>query len=212
MNHYHVITPLGRLTNTAALIRNLESQRRPQFDLTWHPIFDEGLPFDLAFPQHWITKGYCPPCKPFWQFWAHAMNRFLRYVEPNDFYCVLNDDDLYEPAFFEHLDLVRPNEVMIVSMKRGHHIPAGVEPERAHGTNTLEAKPESVQVGHIGAEQLICRGHIWGCYEFNDTIAADGERICEIVGTRPDCSPVTYVPDAFVWFNRLEPGRYDHDP
>ena len=54
LNHYHVLTPLGRLQNIEAVIQNLASQRRPQFDLTWHPILDEGQPFEIQFPQPWI--------------------------------------------------------------------------------------------------------------------------------------------------------------
>jgi hypothetical protein len=211
MNHYHVITPLARLQNLEAVIENLRAQRRPQFDLTWHPIFDEGLPFDIHLPQPWIQRGYCPRVKPFWLFWAHAMNRFMNSgdIDFTHHYCILNDDDLYEDGFFEHIDKVVPNDAMIVSMKRGHHIPPGVAPERAHGTETLEAKPEMMRVGYVGAEQLICQGRIWASYPFNLTVAADGERICQIISDLVPVNPPTYIPDAYVHFNYLEPGRWD---
>lgn len=209
MNRYHIVTPLARLQNLELLIENIKSQRRPQFEIVWHPILDEGLPFDISFSQHWVQKGYCPRAQPFWSFWAYAMNRFIDALKDTwllkDRFCVLNDDDAYEPGFFEHIDKVEPGDLMIVSMKRGHHTPTGVTPDRAHGTNTLEAKPESMQVGHVGAEQIIASGGIWMDYAFNNTIAADGERICEILKTH---TPV-YVPDAFVWFNYFEPGRWD---
>ena len=122
-------------------------------------------------------------------------------------YCILNDDDAYEEGFFEHIDKVQPGWLMVVSMKRGHNIPAGVAAERAHGTDTLEACPANMTVGRVGAEQLISIGEIWQKHQFNpESVSADGERICELLAANP--APM-YVPDAFVLFNYLEPGRWN---
>lgn len=202
---YHVITPLGRLQNLERLIRMLE----PMQQVRWHVIFDEGLPFDVSFSGHtqrWITKGYCPRSSPFWSFWADAQNRFISAgpLVDDDRYCILNDDDAYEPGFFDKLDR-HTGEVIVCSMKRGQHIPAGVAADRAHGTDTLEAKPESMGVGRVGAEQMITSGRVWAKYGFTNTITADGERIVKVVAE----NEVNYVPDAYVLFNRFENGRWD---
>ena len=198
---YHVLTPLRRLENLESLIRMM----RPT-PVIWHPIFDEGLPFDVTFPENWICKGYCPRSAPFWSMWADSLNRFIHAgrLEPDHRYLILNDDDFYEPDFFAKIDKV-DGDVLICSMKRGQHIPPGVSPERAHGTDTLEAKAESMVVGRVGAEQMIASGRVFERYGFNNSIAADGERIVRIIAE----NPVQYVPDAFVWFNYLEPGRWD---
>ena len=202
MRHtYHVLTPLKRLENLERLIDML--QDKPVF---WHPIFDEGLPFDVHFPHHWIQKGFCPRSAPFWSMWADSLNRFIHAgrLDADSRYLILNDDDFYEPDFFSKIDIV-DGEVLICSMKRGQRIPPGVTPERAHGTDTLEAKPESMVVGRVGAEQMVAAGRVFERYGFNNSIAADGERIVRIIAE----NRVQYVPEAFVWFNYLEPGRWD---
>lgn len=204
---YHVLSPFNRFENLRSLIDMLAGQRSPRFELRWHPIFDEDLPFAIHFPQSWITPGYCPPSRPFWSMWADALNRYISSgpLHPEHRYCILNDDDAYEPEFFEKVDKV-PGDILIVGMKRGHHIPAGVIPERAHGTETLEARPEAMAVGHVGAEQMICSGRVFERYGFNNSIAADGERIVKIITEE---KIVSYVPEASVWFNYYEPGRWD---
>ena len=201
---YHVITPFRRFENLEAQYRMLQDM-----PVRWHLILDSGLPWEPVFGLHggsWIQKGFCPRSAPFWSFWADALNRFISSgpLEPEDYYGILNDDDAYEPDFFHKLDR-HTGDVIVASMKRGHQIPPGVIPERAHGTDTLEAKPENMQVGRVGAEQLFCKGKIFEKYGFNNTITADGERICAIVKDHP----VDYAPEAFVWFNYLEFGRWN---
>jgi hypothetical protein len=119
-------------------------------------------------------------------------------------YAILNDDDAYEPGFWDKVRSCK-EEVLIPSMMRGVRTPAGVSPERAHGTNTLVADPANMKVGHIGVEQLIVSGRILKNCRLPLTIAGDGEMICYIAAT----NPVTYIPDCYVWFNYLEPGRWE---
>lgn len=198
---YHVVTPFRRFENLEPLVNMLRGT-----PVTWHPIFDEGLPFDIHFPYPWIEKGYVPRSQPFWSLWADSLNRFIAAgrLNPRDRYMILNDDDGFEPEFFKKLD-THDGDILVVSMKRGHHTPAGVAPERAHGTETLIAAPENMQVGGVGAEQMICTGEIFERYIFNNSISADGERIIKVVTE----NPTVYVPDVFVHFNFLEPGRWD---
>lgn len=205
---YHILTPFSRFENLRSVIDMLAAQRSPKFEIQWHPIFDENLPFAVHFPQRWITPGYCPPSKPFWSCWADALNRFISAgpLEPESRYCILNDDDAYEPGFFDKVDQA-VGECVAVSMKRGHRTPAGVAPERAHGTGTLEAKPDRMIPGQVGAEQLICTGRIFEKHGFQNRIDADGYRTMDIVNEDPP--RVVYLADAFVLFNYFEPGRWD---
>ena len=200
--NYHVVTPFRRFQNLEALLNMLTPM-----PVLWHLLLDEGLPFSLRLPA-WCTVYSCPKSEPFWSYWADSLNRFISrgFVDqnPKSRYLILNDDDFYEPDFFDKIDK-RDGEVIICSMIRGHNIPAGVIPERAHPTHTLTAAPESVQVGHIGAEQMVCSGRIFSAYGFNNTIAADGERICKIASENPP----EFAPEANVWFNYLEPGRWN---
>lgn len=204
MRSYHVITPFSRFSNLTRMIRMLEPM-----GVVWHPILDEGLPFDIKFPQPWILKGYCPPKEPFWQFWSDCLNRFVAAgdLNPDARYCLLNDDDFYEPDFFEKIDK-HDGEVVICSMKRGDHTPAAPGTDHAHGTNTLEAKPESMNVGYVGAEQMIVSGRVFATCHWVEHMAADGINICEVIAR----NTVDWAPEAFVWFNYLESGRYDSLP
>lgn len=202
---YHVLTPFNRFENLNRILGMLAGQRKSTFEIIWHPIFNDDLRFGFHFPQRWVVPGYVPPSLPFWSCWADAMNRYISAgpLDPEARYCILNDDDYYEPDFFAKID-GHQGEVIVCGMKRGDQIPPGVIAERAHGTNTLEARPEFVAVGSIGAEQMITSGRIWGAYGFNNTIAADGERIVKVCAE----NPVEFAPEAYVWFNYLEPGRW----
>lgn len=203
---YHILTPFARFENLRSLLDMLASHRSLHYEIRWHPIFNDDLPFGIHFPQSWVTPGFCPPSKPFWSCWADALNRFISAgpLEAEHRYCILNDDDAYETGFFELVD-AQAGDVIAVSMKRGHHTPAGVAAERAHGTGTLEARADRMIPGHVGAEQLICSGKVWERYGFENRIDADGYRIMHIAQENP---PV-FVPDAYVLFNYYEPGRWD---
>lgn len=200
--NYHVITPLNRFENVGRLIELLEPQR-----ITWHVIQDAERPYYIQFPQGWIRSSILVN-EPgtFYERCNRSINKWMdhhRWVD-EDRYCILNDDDAYEPGFFDKLRAF-DEEVLAVSMMRGHHIPAGVSGERAHGTDTLVADPSNMKVGRIGVEQMIVSGRILRTCRLPLTIAGDGEMLTYIGAT----NPVKYVPDANVWFNYLEPGRWN---
>lgn len=198
---HHVITPLNRFQNYVRLRDMLEPQR-----VEWHVIVDADQPFRIESGESWIHSYVAENThQRFFERCNHAINEWLdRHLVDEDRYAILNDDDAYEPGFF---DKVREHseDVLIPSMRRGNRTPPGVSPERAHGTNTLVACPENMKVGHIGVEQLIVRGSILKHCRLPLSIAGDGEMICYIAAT----NPVKYIPDAYVWFNYFEPGRWD---
>jgi len=199
--NYHVITPLNRFQNYARLRDLLEPQL-----VQWHIILDDDQPFRIAPKEPWIHVDVVANTQQrFFERCNHAINTWLdTNLVDADRYAILNDDDAYEPGFFDKIRQ-HEDEVLIPSMMRGVRTPVGVSAERAHGTNTLTACPENTKVGHIGVEQLIVSGRILKNCRLPLTIAGDGEMICYIAAT----NPVKYVPDAFVWFNYLEPGRWD---
>ena len=187
----------------------LAEQRRPKFEIHWHLLLDDNLPFAFRFAASWITVHYCPPVTPFWCYWANALNLFISRgnVEDEHRYSLLNDDDLYSKGFFEKVDETE-GDVIAVSMLRGHQIPAGVPAERAHGTNELVACAENMIPGRAGAEQLIVSGKIFAKYGFENRIDADGHRLMKIVAE----NKTVYRPDLHVLFNALEKGRWDSLP
>lgn len=197
---FHVITPLAR-------IQNFNAQRellRPH-KIQWHIITDFGAT-EIESDEDWIhCYRFNNPEKTFWGRCNAAVNWFFdhRVLVSRDMYGILNDDDAYEPNFFEKIKSVS-GEVRVVSMMRGNKTPSDVSPERAHGTHTLLAAPSQMKVGHVGVEQLFVSGRIQSHCRLPIHICGDGQMIEYIVAT----NPVTYVPDAFVWFNYLEPGRW----
>lgn len=198
---HHVITPLNRFENFGRLTDLL----RPH-GIQWHVITDNGAS-RVSSDEQWIHGCNVQNNEgPFWARCNHAINWFLDHhsLRPRDRYCLLNDDDAYEPGFFEKVRSVA-GEVVAVSMKRGDQTPGNVIPERAHGTNTLVADPENMRVGHVGAEQLMVSGRILSQCRLPIHICGDGQMIEYIAAT----NPVTYLPEAYVWFNYLEPGRWN---
>jgi len=202
MSHsvYHIISPLARFQNLPKLIEMLSVT-----PAIWHPIMDEGLPFTIQFHHPWIKPSFCSPASPFWKFFAKALNRFVDAgrIFDDHRYMILNDDDGLEPDFFKKLD-EHDGELLIVGMKRGDKIPAGLPAERAHGTSTLEAKPENLEIGKVGAEQMISSGRILRTCHWEDNISADGMNIIETCKRHKPA----FVPDCYVKFNFLEEGRW----
>lgn len=199
---YNVITSLSRFQNIKPLAKMLHEQ-----GVTWHVIYDYDMGFEMRFRDCWIRDYACPtPPGPFWFRCHYALNWFLdsNSIWDEEYYCFLNDDDFYEPGFFDKIDQAPESPVYITSMKRGNHTPAGVEPERAHGTGTLHAAPEQMSPGHVGLEQLIVAGNILKECRLPFNVCGDGEMVSHIAKTYP----TLYLPEVYVLFNFLEPGRW----
>jgi hypothetical protein len=199
MNYnYRVITPFARFGNLLAFTRMLQGN-----GVIWHPVFNDDLPFGIH-NLHWIDPTYAPPppkdfCAPHWY-----INWFIEHtlIHDLDRYLFLMDDDFYEPGFFGKLDAVG-GSVLICSMQRGQHEPPG---SPHHGLTPLLAAKENLKICHVGAEQLIVSGSILRECRFGPGTTADGTLI-ESLALKHQ---ITFVPHANVWFNYLEPGRWDH--
>ena len=208
---FHVITPLARFHNIPKLVETL----RPH-NIQWHVITDANKTESQQslFSESWIRHYVCPNNQVvFWDRCNYAMNWFMDTTElhDTDFYCFLNDDDAYEPEYFDKLDTVIQQQttdisVVLTSMKRGYRIPSTAAPTRRHAPTTLYAVPESIHVGGIGLEQIAVRGRVLKQgHRFPLHHAGDGMFICDVSSKHP----TALAPDIFVWFNYFEPERWD---
>lgn len=130
------------------------------------------------------------------------MIEFMRanQCDPDRWHGFLNDDDWYEPEFFEKLGEIE-SPCFVVSMKRGDQIPNIGLP---HPVWTLEAEEKNLHFGHVSLEQvfflpsMIAKCGIAPRYETEATLIEFAK-----------IGPTTYRPDVFVWFNYLQPGRWN---
>jgi SAM-dependent methyltransferase len=199
---YHVITPMARLENLPKLAGMLEPHR-----ITWHVLIDEGTPLPDVGGRPWIDLVVVPNHEvAFYERCNHAINWFLDHSEliDGDRYCVLNDDDAYEPDFFEKVEKL-DGDLIIVSMERGDRIPPNVSPDRAHGTSKIWARPENMAPGRVGVEQVVVSGRVLRTARLPLHVQGDGIMIEQLV----KANVATYAPEANVWFNYFEPGRWD---
>lgn len=198
---YHILTPLHRIENARNLVGMLELH-----NVHWHVVTDSCEPFELRFRQLWVHNYICHTSgDTFWARCNYSLNFMMDVMmwHDEDRYCFMNDDDGYEPEFFDKVDKTE-GEVIAVSMLRGNKTPDGVVPERSHGTNELVAAPENMKVGFVGVEQLIVSGRILRQCRLPIHICGDGQMIEYIVAN----NPVTYLPEAKALFNLFETGRW----
>lgn len=211
---YNLITSVGRLHNISIIKNHIEP-----LGVKWHVITDEKLGFGLKFIEPWISSYVCPRDQNNHdEFWArcHAtLNWFIETQEIHDdeMYCFMNDDDGYEPDFFNNVtDVISKAkstynvdvDVIAVSMKRGYATPSDAGPGRTHDITTLIAHPDNMRIGGVGLEQIIVRGSILKNYRLVMHVCGDGMFIEQIAQE----NPVTYAPDIYALFNYFEPGRW----
>lgn len=208
---FNVVTTIGRPEN----IETLKNMLAPK-NITWHVITDTDAPFELSFSEPWIYHySVDNDQNQYFSRSNHCMNSFIasEVMQDDQMYCFLNDDDSYPEDFFteiqQAMDMAaannQSNDVIICSMERGHNVPPGLDPVRAHPTTKLWASPENMHPCHVGLEQLVIRGKILKNYQFGNLFDSDGRLIAEVVRD----NPVYYVPDTVVYFNYYEPGRWN---
>lgn len=200
-HNYHIVTAFSRRENFEPLRKLLDQQ-----PLQWHLLVDDPPAFQFEIKDWWIHRYPVPKIEPGWKMWRRCINHFAQQcpIAENDRYLILNDDGFYEPGFFEKIDAV-DGDVLVCSMKRGDQTPPGCEPIRAHGTNTLEAKPENMHPGQVDVEQIVLSGILFKRINLIVRPDSDGYMVEQIVH---DYGAV-YLPGAYVWFNYLEPGRWN---
>jgi hypothetical protein len=205
--NFNIITPLARFDNYNKLKETLK-----RLNVKWHIIVDDNKDFTLDESEDWISLYFCPNEGS--EFWARCNNSVNWFIEnhidnENEYYGILNDDDSYEENFFNKvvnsLDKNKENDLIIVSMLRGHNIPKDAIPMRRHPTTTLFASPQNMIVGGVGVEQFFIKGKLIKNHKLPLLGHGDGLFIVELVKNYE----VTYLPECYVLFNYFEPGRWN---
>jgi len=202
MVKYHILTPFSRGQNMKKILKNFG-----RLNVVFHPIINDH--FD--FPKEGWIKPFTFVLEPsvkkqsYYRVYYYALNKFLdsKTLVDNDYYMFLSDDDFLEPTFFKKIEGIN-SDFIIVSMKRGDNMPKGTR----YGTRTLGASWKVMGKRGIGGEQIIVKGKILKNERFRKNIIGDGWFIRKMWKRHPHKN-FTFVKDAYVWFNYLEPGRWD---
>jgi len=175
----------------------------------WYPVLDDDLP-RISFTQPWIHPIYAPPPPPKW-FVGHFLFNYALDVlargadgiklQDEDYYSIITDDDFYEPDFFKKL-CRHTGDAIITSMKRGDHSVG------RHPKTLLLAQPDFMRRGLVSLEQLFMAGRLARTLRLEGSFDSDGLLVEHVVKHHK----VSYAPEAFVWFNYLEPGRWENSP
>lgn len=198
---YHVVTPFWRTKNLVPLLNMLQPM-----GVHWHLAYDQNQRPELpAGSEKWITTAECPPAEPGWFVGHWKFNWYLNQIkwDVEARYILLSDDDFFEPDFFPKMDAV-DGDVLICSMKRGDHSPP-TQHTPMQATHTLLACAQNLGCGGIGGQQIMMAGWAYRRYRLGPGFAGDWDMIH---GVLLSYVPV-FVPDAFVWYNYLEPGRWN---
>jgi len=195
--NFQVLTPFSRTRNIIELGDCLKRQ-----GVTWHLLCVEGenkLP-DLG---SWIHQWFFAPPPEGFFIGHHLVNQFLDRVGvvDDDYYIVLTDDDFTEEGFFKKLEAYN-DDIIVVSMKRSNK-PTGADAGCPFGN--LMACPENMKTCHVGYEQAIIKGKVAKQYRCEGVYHADGLLLEKLWAERMES--FRFVPDAFVYFNYLFPGR-----
>lgn len=210
---FNVITPMARFNNIARLKAHLEPQ-----GIHWHVIVDDDCGFYVKFEESWISTYVCPNrLDIFWARCNNSINWFLdtQNIAEDEYWCILNDDDGYEPEFFnklvDYIDYAHEQgqeaRAIITAMHRGHQVPPNTPIEKYHPTSYLPADPSYTRPGSVGVEQLIMRGDLMRQYRLPLANDGDGQWVTKVASE----NMIMYTPDVEVWFNYFEPGRWNKE-
>lgn len=204
----HLVMPFSRPENKDKLIEAY----RPS-NVILHPImFVDEVPeiFDEPWIESAIIPAYSEECTVMMP-GTYKRNWFIKNHEiiDDDYYLTVDDDDFYEENVFDEVKKMN-DDIVIISMKRGHRTPKEALPPRDYPTNTLWARPEDVEIGKISAQQCFVKGKIFKEHLFNEESHCwDGEII---VHHKESGEQIAYRKDLFALFNYFEPNRWDHAP
>ena len=203
----HVLTPFSRMENKQFYITNYADK-----NIIWHPLMTLSESVDFGAYPEWVKPYVLPRTPNDRNIVKYKINMFLvdGDVEDDDKYMILMDDDFVEPDFFQKLEEVQ-DDVIVVSMKRGHHYLGG------HPIETLVADPNLCHVGTIGFEQYILKGKILQQTRFRSDsdlstgypAHRQGDSDGHFYEMLVKLFPIKYAPDLFAYFNYLESGRWD---
>jgi len=203
LTQIHLIMPFSRHELKETLIEAY----RPM-GVIWHPIVFIDEVTDFGEP--WIVPCVIPEmsfdCTVMMP-GCYKRNYWIQNVPviDDDYYVTVDDDDMYEADVFNAVKEMN-DDIVIISMKRGHDVPAGVSSIRRYPTTTLIAKPSMIQLGGVSAQQLFVKGRIFGKHLFNEESHCwDGEIAIHHSASNEQ---IAFRPDLYALFNLYEPGRW----
>ncbi len=199
----HVICPFGRADNLRVFVDHMRKQ-----GVILHPLFESDRTFDFpdepwiqpfrVNPQHKYTASVVP----------EVVNQFIDSgaLDPEAHYHLFSDDCFVEDGYY-HRIWGATKDIIITSMKRGHHVvPPG------YGTDTLVAEPGEMRPGRVAGEQLHIRGRILkvarAAGNMADSKAWDAVLMADFLGPKFS-DQFQFFPEVYSLFNYLEPGRWD---
>lgn len=194
---FHLLTPFSREENKEAILKNFH---RPE--VIFHPIINKPIEFPH---EDWIrpfTFTLLPNLK--WPYY-YALNKFIDANEfvDDEYYQFINDDDFMEPDFYQKLEGIT-TDFIVVSIKRGNTM----APNLKYSINTLTARSGCMGSRYMAGEQFILKGKYLRGYQFQQIHIADGKLSSYMWGKYPH-KDFTFVKNAYIWFNYLEPGRWN---
>lgn len=208
---FNIITPFSRPENKQIFIDHLREFRK-DVELNFYPTIEiKPETNDWNFPnEDWIRPFRYELPQGFkrgdfgLRVCMYALNNFIDFgdIRDKEYYITMSDDDFIEPDFFKKLQGI-DSDFIVTSMKRGDRVT-----EKGHGVSTLMGQPENMRTFHISGEQVISKGRIFKLNHFEYLPHGDGVMIEKWWREYPYES-FTFVPDAYFWFNYLEPGRYN---
>jgi hypothetical protein len=151
----------------------------------------------------WIVK----PCGKGIDICYYKCNQFktIAPIIDDDYYLFTTDDNALEKNVISEV-LKMNDEVVYISMKRGHNIVPNPSLPFYQSTNTLVAAPENAKRASIAFGQLIFKGHAYKKVQYDDTKHyADG-----LMGAYvKENLKVRYEPNLYALYNWFEPGRWN---
>jgi hypothetical protein len=212
MIEFEVITPMKRWENLAVLRPHLE-QAMNGWAAHWTLLVDRedllaGKTDDIA--PHTVF-GVEKKRDPQLNRMSPALNQFYHsgLVRDHVYYVLLCDDDFLGPDYFRMVANAAPgpqHKLLVTAMERGDH----VTPNPGYGTYTLWPARENMKPGQVSGEQLVMRGDLLRTVTLNERLLEGGEGVLsEQLAAQLHDGEILWVPQASVWFNYLEPGRWD---
>jgi hypothetical protein len=179
-------------------------------NIIWHPIMFEDEAAEANFSEPWIQPIILPgnaPAPDFVIVGIQKLNYFIQNASiiDEDYYCIPSDDDMYEDGVFDEVKTI-DEDVVVISLKRGHQIPPNTPLTRQYPSDTLLAHPDNMIIGLISGEQYFMKGRIFRALPYLRNSQSEDGTIAEYLKANYN---IHYRPDLFALFNYYEPGRWN---
>lgn len=201
----HLVMPFSRPENKEKVLSAYRDR-----NVILHPIMFEDEPIEFSEPwvRPFVIKEKATDCTVMMP-GTYKRNRWIEAnnLEPDSYYVTADDDDNYEAGVFEAVRS-RDSDIVIISMKRGNQVPAGVEPHRAYATSTLIASPENMRIGRVSAQQMFVKGRLFKEHPHNEESHCwDGELAEHYQEMHKN---IVFLPKIYALLNYFEQGRWTH--